>query len=112
VVDIDIEGLCFFLWSPSIDACCVVLCCTVLLPQAVLVPAAVSGLAHDMYMGIVHTEVDRKYENFFYQMEVCIKATRWRGLLVEGQGKSGGGGGGTLMWTWTASMKATCIKWR
>jgi hypothetical protein len=38
--------------------------------QAVLLPAAVSGLGRDVYLGIVHTEVDRKYENFFYQMEV------------------------------------------
>ena len=60
-----------------------VLCCAVL-PQAVLVPAAVSGLAADVYLGIVHTEVDRKYENYLYQMEVrvCLLAIHVCRLLV------------------------------
>lgn len=38
--------------------------------QAVLLPAAVSGLARDVFVGIVHTEVERKYENYMYLMEV------------------------------------------
>jgi hypothetical protein len=38
--------------------------------QAVLLPAPVTGLSRAVYLGIVHTEVERKYENYFYQMEV------------------------------------------
>ena len=38
--------------------------------QAVLLPAAVSGLQRAVYLGIVHVEVERRYTNYFYQMEV------------------------------------------
>jgi len=38
--------------------------------QAVLLPAAVSGLNKAVYLGIVHTEVERSYTNYLYQMEV------------------------------------------
>lgn len=37
--------------------------------QAVLLPAAVSGLNKAVYLGIVHTEVERSYTNYLYQME-------------------------------------------
>lgn len=39
--------------------------------QAVLLPAAVTGsLTGDEYIGIVHTEVNRTYTNYFYKMQV------------------------------------------
>jgi hypothetical protein len=40
--------------------------------QAVLLPAAVSGEADDVYVGIVHVEVERRYDNYFYKMQVRI----------------------------------------
>jgi hypothetical protein len=38
--------------------------------QAVLLPAAVSGEVDDVYVGIVHVEVERRYDNYFYKMQV------------------------------------------
>jgi hypothetical protein len=38
--------------------------------QAVLLPAAVSGEGDDVYVGIVHVEVERRYDNYFYKMQV------------------------------------------
>jgi hypothetical protein len=38
--------------------------------QAVLLPSAVSGEGADVYIGIVHVEVQRRYENYFYKMQV------------------------------------------
>ncbi|KAF6264081.1 hypothetical protein COO60DRAFT_1698523 [Scenedesmus sp. NREL 46B-D3] len=37
--------------------------------QAVLLPAAVSGVDADAYIGILHTEVQRQYANYFYMMQ-------------------------------------------
>jgi hypothetical protein len=38
--------------------------------QAVLVAAAFSGEPRDYYLGVVHAEVNRAYQNFFYKMQV------------------------------------------
>lgn len=37
--------------------------------QAVLVPAAFSGEARDFYLAVVHAEIGRSYQNFFYKMQ-------------------------------------------
>eukprot|EP00882_Tetradesmus_deserticola_P005791 GHRQ01006096.1.p1 GENE.GHRQ01006096.1~~GHRQ01006096.1.p1 ORF type:complete len:462 (+),score=146.26 GHRQ01006096.1:352-1737(+) len=37
--------------------------------QAVLVPAAFSGEARDFYLGVVHAESQRAYQNYFYKMQ-------------------------------------------
>lgn len=37
--------------------------------QAVLVPAAFSGEARDYYLGVVHAERGRAYQNYFYKMQ-------------------------------------------
>jgi hypothetical protein len=62
--------------------------------QAVLLPAPVTGLSRAVYLGIVHTEVERKYENYFYQMEVRQDGTyfeewsaRSRARLYWGEGR-------------------------
>jgi hypothetical protein len=38
--------------------------------QAVLVPSAFSGEARDFYLGVVHAENKRAYQNYFYKMQV------------------------------------------
>lgn len=38
--------------------------------QAVLLPSSVTGELHTVYMGILHTEVNRSYTNYFYKMQV------------------------------------------
>jgi hypothetical protein len=40
--------------------------------QAVLVPAAFSGEARDFYLGVVHAESQRAYQNYFYKMQVGV----------------------------------------
>lgn len=50
--------------------------------QAVLLPAAVSGYVKAAYLGVVHTEVERKYENYFYLMEVRALPMEARGVSV------------------------------
>jgi hypothetical protein len=42
--------------------------------QAVLVPAAFSGEARDFYLGVVHAESQRAYQNYFYKMQVGMQA--------------------------------------
>lgn len=37
--------------------------------NAVFVPSALSGEDRDYYLGIVHSEVNRTYENYFYKMQ-------------------------------------------
>ncbi|GBF90891.1 hypothetical protein Rsub_03746 [Raphidocelis subcapitata] len=37
--------------------------------QAVLVPAGFSGEPRDFYLGVVHAEINRSYQNFFYKMQ-------------------------------------------
>eukprot|EP00879_Flechtneria_rotunda_P011483 GHRR01011996.1.p1 GENE.GHRR01011996.1~~GHRR01011996.1.p1 ORF type:complete len:269 (+),score=43.57 GHRR01011996.1:125-931(+) len=37
--------------------------------QAVLVPAAYSGETRDFYLGVVHAEASRSYQNYFYKMQ-------------------------------------------
>ncbi|KAI8477356.1 MAG: hypothetical protein J3K34DRAFT_397993 [Monoraphidium minutum] len=37
--------------------------------QAVLVPAAFSGEPRDFYLSVVHAEINRSYQNFFYKMQ-------------------------------------------
>lgn len=37
--------------------------------QAVLVPSAFSGEARDFYLGVVHAENNRAYQNYFYKMQ-------------------------------------------
>eukprot|EP00775_Hariotina_reticulata_P011142 gene11142-11295_t len=37
--------------------------------QAVLVPSAFSGEARDFYLGVVHAENKRAYQNYFYKMQ-------------------------------------------
>jgi len=50
--------------------------------QAVLVPAGFSGEPRDFYMGIVHAEIDRSYQNFFYKMQVRCDAVSLREVVV------------------------------
>jgi hypothetical protein len=38
--------------------------------QAVFVPSTFSGEPRDFYMGVVHAESNRAYENYFYKMQV------------------------------------------
>lgn len=38
--------------------------------QAVLVPSAFSGEPRDFYLGVVHAESKRAYQNYFYKMQV------------------------------------------
>lgn len=40
--------------------------------QAILLPAAIIGEPEDVYIGIVHVEVDRSYTNYFYKMQVRV----------------------------------------
>lgn len=47
--------------------------------QAVLVAAAFSGEPRDFYLGVVHAEVNRAYQNFFYKMQVGGGQGRPRG---------------------------------
>ena len=53
--------------------------------QAVLVPAGFSGEPRDFYLSIVHAEINRSYQNFFYKMQVragcpgCASVDGWVG---------------------------------
>ncbi len=42
--------------------------CAVL--QAVFVPSTFSGEPRDFYLGVVHAESKRAYQNYFYKMQV------------------------------------------
>jgi hypothetical protein len=38
--------------------------------QAVFVPSTFSGEPRDFYLGVVHAESNRAYQNYFYKMQV------------------------------------------
>lgn len=40
--------------------------------QAVFVPSTFSGEPRDFYLGVVHAESNRAYQNYFYKMQVCV----------------------------------------
>ncbi len=42
--------------------------------QALLIPAAFSGEPRDFYLGVVHAESARSYQNYFYKMQVRVYA--------------------------------------
>lgn len=48
--------------------------------QAVFVPSTFSGEPRDFYLGVVHAESNRAYQNYFYKMQVrrtCICQLLW-----------------------------------
>lgn len=65
-------------YPPEMWAQCV-RCC--LVPQAVFVPSTFSGEPRDFYLGVVHAESNRAYQNYFYKMQVGAETGlgwRWR----------------------------------
>jgi hypothetical protein len=50
----------------------------------VLVPGAFSGEPRDFYLGVVHAESNRAYQNYFYKMQV--RAAALACVLCRGQG--------------------------
>jgi hypothetical protein len=64
--------------------------------QAVLVAAGFSGEPRDFYLGVVHAEVNRAYQNFFYKMQVGAfrggTCEAWQGT-EKGWGSMVGGAG-------------------
>ena len=43
---------------------------SLLLLQAVFVPSTFSGEPRNFYLGVVHAESNRAYQNYFYKMQV------------------------------------------